>query len=53
MSKTYKPEATMTKVARASSKAVKFSEERRRARKMAKATLGRICRSGAMSALTH
>ena len=47
MSKTYKPEATMTKVARASSKAVKFSEERRRARKMAKATLGRLCRSGA------
>ncbi len=53
MSKTYKPETTMTKVARASSKAVKFSEERRRARKMAKVTLGRLCRSGTMSAMTH
>ncbi len=53
MSKTYKPEATMTKVARASSKAVKFSEERRRARKTAKATLGRLCRSGAVVAQTY
>ena len=53
MSKTYKPEATMTKVARASSKAVKFSEERRRARKMAKATLGRLCRSNASPAMAY
>ena len=45
MSKTYRSEAVLTKVARATKKTVVWSKEARRERKNEKAALGQMCRT--------